>query len=932
MSTAAGISFSVNGTAASAAVDPIRRLSDVLRDDLGLTGTKVGCEAGDCGACTVLLDGEQVCSCMVPVGQVAGREVTTVEGLAKNGSLDAIQRAFHDHGAAQCGICTPGMLMAATDLFAHNKTPNEQEMMDAMGGVLCRCTGYRKIIAALKDVVKPNGAESVDAPEKGRAVGARVRGRGGVALVTGREIFSADYAPDDALWLRAVRSPHHSATFTLGAFDALHEKYPGLVRVLTAADVPGINGYGVYPDVKDQPVLADGEVRFRGEAVVALVGDYETVFAIRDEDVPIAYAPSEPLLDMDAALARGAHRIHPDKPGNIMCRGYCEKGDQEAAFTECDVVVEDGFETGYVEHGYLEPDAGWARRVGDRLEIHGATQAPYTNLEALRHVIGVEADRIRIVPTAIGGGFGGKLDLNFQPLVGVAAWLLGRPVRTVFNRHEVMAATGKRHPSRITAKFGCTRDGKLRAVRFHGDFKTGAYVAFGRTVTDRVPIHCTGPYFCPHVKATTTAVYSNEMPATAFRGFGTPQMALAHEALMDAMAEELGMDPLEFRYVNALRKGDLTVTEQRLEASAGLDQCLDGLRPHWKEWRKESEDFNARHDGTPRRGTGIGCMWYGCGNTSMANPSTIHIRLRRDGSVTVYSGAVDMGQGPNTTIMQMAADGLGIEMSRLELVNGDTDLTADAGKSSASRVCYVSGNAVKLAGEDLRSQIRRLANVGAAAEIEFGDATLMVRDGAARREIDLGALAADDDGVVLTGEGTFSPPTTMPENERGKGVPYATYAFAAQIAEVEVDVELGTVRVLRIAAAHDVGKAINPVIVEGQIHGGIAQGLGMALMEEYLPGVTEDLHNYLMPTFGDVPEITSIIVEDPEPSGPWGAKGIGEPALIPTLPAIFGGIYHATGVRMKTAPATPDRVRRAILDLGGVRTEPSGGRQADGGG
>ena len=305
------------------------------------------------------------------------------------------------------------------------------------------------------------------------------------------------------------------------------------------------------------------------------------------------------------------------------------------------------------------------------------------------------------------------------------------------------------------------------------------------------------------------------------------------------------------------------------------------------------------------------------------------MKLRRDGSVTVYSGAVDMGQGPNTTIMQMGADGLGIEMSRLKMVNGDTDLTADAGKSSASRVCYVSGNAVKFAAEDLRSQILRLANVGGEAEIEFGGTELIVREGSAERRIDLAELPAtsdedadeDDQSVVLTGEGTFTPPTTMPENERGTGIPYATYAFAAQMAEIEVDVELGTVKVLRIAAAHDVGRAINPVIVEGQIHGGIAQGLGMALMEEYIPGKTEDLHNYLMPTFGDVPEITSIIVEDPEPTGPWGAKGIGEPALIPTLPAIFGAIYHATGVRMKSAPATPDKVRRAILDLDGERPD-----------
>ena len=334
-------------------------------------------------------------------------------------------------------------------------------------------------------MAQPDRADSTDAPGKGAAVGARVRRFDGIPRMTGAEIFSADFAPDDALWLRAVRSPHHSATFTLGGFDALYEKYPGLVRVMTAADVPGINGYGVYPDVQDQPVLAEHEVRFRGEAVVALVGDYQTVFSIRDDEVPIDYAPRAALLDMDAAQAAGAHAIHADKPGNVMARGYCEKGDQRSAFEDCDIIVEESFETGFVEHGYIEPDAGWARRVGDRLEIHGGTQAPYTNRESLRHIIGVPADRIRIVPTAIGGGFGGKLDCTFQPLVAVAAWVLERPVRVVFNRREVMAATGKRHPSRITARYGCTIDGKLRALRFHGDFKTGAYVAFGRTVTDR---------------------------------------------------------------------------------------------------------------------------------------------------------------------------------------------------------------------------------------------------------------------------------------------------------------------------------------------------------------------------------------------------------------------------------------------------------------
>ena len=257
MAANGSIAFTVNGVARVVETSPLRRLSDVLRMELGLTGTKIGCEAGDCGACTVLLDGVQVCSCTTPAGQAEGRDIVTVEGLAADGRLNRIQAAFHRYDAAQCGICTPGMLMAATDLFARNGNPGEQEIKDALGGVICRCTGYRKIITALRHVAEPDRADSTDAPGKGAAVGARVRRFDGVPRVTGAEIFSADFAPIDALWLRAVRSPHHSATFTLGGFGALHEKYPGLVRVMTAADVPGINGYGVYPDVRDQPVLAD---------------------------------------------------------------------------------------------------------------------------------------------------------------------------------------------------------------------------------------------------------------------------------------------------------------------------------------------------------------------------------------------------------------------------------------------------------------------------------------------------------------------------------------------------------------------------------------------------------------------------------------------------------------------------------------------------
>lgn len=911
MSGAQTIRFTLNGAETEATVDPIRRLAHMLRDDLGHTGTKIGCDAGDCGACTVMLDGEQVCSCLIPAAQVAGRVVVTVEGLAENGKLSDLQEAFHLHSAAQCGICTPGMLMASADLLDHNADPSEDEILDALGGVLCRCTGYRKVVSAVKHAVRPNGVV-VDTPAAGEAVGARVLKTDGIERVNGAAKYGADEAPAEALWLRAVRSPHHSATFTLGSFDGLHAKWSGLVRVLTAEDIKGNNGFGVYPDVKDQPVLAEDEVRFRGEAIVALVGDYESVYGIADEDVPIRYEPREPVIGFDLALAAGAHAVHATHADNVMAHGYVEKGDLEAGFAECDVVVEDSFETGFVEHGYIEPEAGWARRVGDRLEITVTTQSPYMDRDEVAQIIGIENEAVHIIPTACGGGFGGKLDLSVQPLVGLAAWVLDRPVRCTYNRIESLSSSTKRHPSRITGRYGCTKDGLLKAYDFTGDFNTGAYVSWGMTVKDRVPVHASGPYFVPHYRARSRGIFTNETPAGAFRGFGIPQAAIAHDTLMDMMAEEIGMDLLEFRLKNAIRAGQATVTGQVLEASAGLAQCLEALRPHWTRARDEAESFNASGDGVLRRGVGLGCMWYGCGNTSIANPSTMHVGVARDGTVTLYSGAQDIGQGTNTTMVQCAADGLGVDMARVRLVWGDTDLTADAGKSSASRQAYVSGNAAKFAGEDLRAQILRLANVGDDAAIEFGDGVIVVRDGEAVREIDLSGLTEQRLGDVLVGEGYFDPPTS-PLDEKGQGKPYGTYAFAAQMAEVEVDVELGTVKTRRIVAAHDVGRSLNPIQVEGQIHGGVAQGLGLALMEEYIPGRTENLHDYLMPTFGDVPEIDVILVEDPEPTGPWGAKGIGEPALIPTPPAIFGAIHHATGVRMKRAPATPDRVRAAIL-------------------
>ncbi|HKU94478.1 MAG TPA: xanthine dehydrogenase family protein molybdopterin-binding subunit, partial [Vineibacter sp.] len=709
-----------------------------------------------------------------------------------------------------------------------------------------------------------------------------------------------------------VRSPHAHARFTVGDLDRVRQAHPGLERILVARDVP-FNGFGIYPDIKDQPVLADGLVRYRGEAVVALVGTRAAVLALRDEALPITWTSLSPIADIDMARS-GADLVQADKPGNLLIDGGVRCGDATAAFAQAAAVVDVVVETPFVEHAYIEPEAGWARRVGDRLEIHVTTQTPYMDRDEVASVMRLQPAQVRIVPAACGGGFGGKLDQSVQPLVALATWLLGRPVACVYTRPESMAATTKRHPARIRARFAAGADGRLSACDVDAAFDTGAYASWGPTVANRVPVHATGPYRVPNVRTWGAAIFTNNPPAGAFRGFGVPQAAIAHEAAMDGLADRLGIDRLEFRHRNALRVGDATATGQRLTHSAGLAACLEALRPRWQEAQVAVARFNAeaRKQSTPRRrGVGVGCMWYGIGNTSMSNPSTMRVGLARDGALTLYSGAVDIGQGSNTIMTQIAADALGLPMALFRLVAGDTDLTADAGKTSASRQTFVSGKAAERAGADLRRNILRLANAGATATLALAGTTLTVSDRDAVRRIDLAALPVVSGEDVLLGEGTFDPPTT-PLDADGQGVPYASYAFAAQMAEVEVDLELGTTMVLRMVAAHDVGRAINPMQVEGQIEGGIAQGLGLALMEEYLPGRTENLHDYLIPTVGDMPLIDTILIEDPDPLGPSGAKGVGEPGLVPTAPAILGAIDHATGVRMTCVPVLPHRLRAAL--------------------
>ena len=477
----------------------------------------------------------------------------------------------------------------------------------------------------------------------------------------------------------------------------------------------------------------------------------------------------------------------------------------------------------------------------------------------------------------------------------------------------------------MEAQFAATADGQFVAYDFTGDFNTGAYASWGPTVANRVPIHAAGPYRWQAVRALTRAVITNDPVAGAFRGFGVPQSTLLCESLIDDYAARLGADPLELRYANALRAGDRTATGQTLQASVGLRACLDALRPAWRasrerigRWRDQPlserdsaiaapSDPHGRNPATLRRGVGVACMWYGIGNTVIANPSEMEIGLKPDGRFVLFNGAVDIGQGTYTIMPQIAADALGVPLALIDQTVADTALTLDGGKSSASRQTFVSGNAARLAAEDLRRQL--LARLGAP-----DSARLEVRGGkiaAGGVELALSTLPVDARGLVAVGFGRFNPPT-VPLDADGQGVPYATYGFAAQIAEVEVDVALGSVRVLSIHAAHDVGRAINPTQVEGQIHGGIAQGLGLALMEDYVALKTDNLHDYLIPTVGDMPPVVVHLIEDPEPLGPNGAKGVGEPALVATAPAILNAIRDATGVRMTEVPVTPDRMLAAL--------------------
>lgn len=741
-----------------------------------------------------------------------------------------------------------------------------------------------------------------------RVIGTSVPRVGADRRVLGRAKFAADVRTADELTAMVFRSDRpHALIRDINVSEA--SAVPGCVAVLTAEDVPGTNRYGIIN--KDQRLLADDKVRFVGDPVALVVAESPRAAEKALSKIRVDYQDLPAIFDPEDALRPGAPDIH--EGGNAIGRRVIRRGNPDAAFASADIVIERVYTTSFIEHTYLEPDAGLAHPEDDgTITIYASTQNPHYDRKDVADLLGLDEDNIRVIQAATGGGFGSKLDLNVQGFLGLATLVTKRPVRMVYSREEVFLATAKRHPLRIRYKSAADSTGRLLAadVRIVGD--TGAYASYALAVSSRAAVHATGPYDVPNVHIESILAYTNNPMAGAMRGFGVPQLAFAHESQTDLIAQALGIDPLDIRLRNCMRIGSTTATGQQLKASVGIGACLKAMADKVKDDEGAGESVCAGHI---RKGRGYGVMMYGIGNTGMRNPSTAQVELNNDGTVTLFTGAADIGQGSCTVLKQIAAEALGLEHQSVKVIAADTGRTTNAGATSASRQTYISGNAVADAATKLKEVLLTEASMMLkvdSKELTLQEGTVSIKSNPDKRasfsEI---AGRLHKSGIPLKWQGYFDPETVPLDPETGEGIPYATYAFACHAADVEVDTLTGEVRVTRVIAAHDVGTAVNPTAVRGQIYSGVAMGIGLAIMEEHVPGSTESMKDYHIPTAADMPRVEALIIEDPEPTGPFGAKGVGEPALIPTAPAVLNAVANALGVRIYDLPANLERTLKA---------------------
>ncbi|MCX7965876.1 MAG: xanthine dehydrogenase family protein molybdopterin-binding subunit [Syntrophorhabdaceae bacterium] len=694
-----------------------------------------------------------------------------------------------------------------------------------------------------------------------------------IEKVKGKALYAGDYSMDGMVFAVLVRSQRPHAKIKSIRIDKALELH-GVIKILSHGDIPGNPFFGVIK--KDQPLLAKDIVRYIGEPILIVIAESEKKAREAAKLIDIEYEDMEIITDPYKSMGSST-LIH--EKGNLLSHRKVIKGDVEKGFKESDVVIERQYKTTWLDHAYLETEAGFGYPDDKgRIVVVSSTQNVHYKRKEISRILNIPEEKVRIIQATTGGGFGGKLDLTVEGYIGLAVYHTKRPVLMRYTREESFLSNTKRHPLYINYKTGATKDGKIKAIKVDIIGDTGPYISYGETVCLRAAIHATGPYEIPNVHVDSRMFYTNNPISGAMRGFGVPQIAFAHESQMDLMANEIKIDPLQIRFLNGLRRGSLTATSQLLEASVGYLDTLKAIEPYWI--------GRIKKDG---RGFGLGSMFYGMGNTGISNPSYGILSISEDGKILLYTGACEIGQGSDTVFVQILCETLEIDRNDILLIRADTDFTKDAGSTSASRQTYISGRAVYNAAVEMR---KFLENEGFYKNRDLKSIVKKYRD----------------KGFPVF-EGFFDPPTTPLDPNTSKGVPYATYAYATHMTEVEVDTITGYTNVIKVHAAHDVGKAINVNNIKGQIYGGIAMGIGFALMEEFIPGKTLSFDNYYIPTSMDMPEIETFILEDEEPTGPFGAKGVGEPALIPQAASIINAIADATGVRVYELPCDIERLK-----------------------
>jgi aldehyde oxidoreductase len=904
------IEFTVNGRVIRAqGVDPNVTLLSYLRDVLYLTGAKNGCGQGHCGSCTVIVNGKAQRSCLLRLGKVAGARIETVEALAEGGQLHPLQEAFIEAGAIQCGFCTPGMLMAAKALLDRDPDPTEREIRQALKDNLCRCTGYTSILRAVKnashrmrtaDVTRPSAA----APTASwQVVGESVTRKDAWEKVTGTLKYADDLYTPGMIYARALRSAYpHAEVLAVDTSQA--EKVSGVAAVLTADHVPGLNRFGLIN--ADQPVLADDKVRYVGDAIACVYA--ETMDAAEEalERIKVQYRELEVVSTPQRAMEPDAPLIHED--GNVLVEHHVRKGDVDAAFEQADVIVENDYFTPFVEHAYLEPEACLAIPDGEGgVMVQVGSQGPYVDHKQIVASLGLPKERVRVVHTPTGGGFGGKEDITVQILAALGALHTGRPVKMVLPRPESMRVSTKRHAMWMHYKHAAAVDGRLLAVEAQIIGDTGAYGSVGLAVLFRSATFGAGPYEVPNVKIDSYAVYTNNPPCGAMRGFGSPEAAFAADCQMDELATRLGADPLEHRVVE----------------SVGVKECLTAVR----------ESLHKEKLPEPSRGTclgvGISAAYKNVGlGPGLADRAGSIAELDRAGHLTVRGGCIDMGQGQDTVIAQIAAQTLQVPYRDVRIITGDTATCPDSYMTTASRATLLQGRSVQMAVTRLRDLLLDYA----VSQYDLNSETVGVEDGhivdpSTGTTLSLAEVAqrAAEQDYALSAEAYYTAPECYDnlqfhqelfEKDPEKYRVHVAYCFCAQACILEVNESNGEVRVLKVIAAQDVGKAIHPQNIRGQIEGGVVMGMGYGLTEEFVVDqgyvVTDTLRKFKVPRVTDAPDVVALIVENPHSLGPFGAKGMAELSLSSSAPAIANAIHDALGVRIRQLPITPARITTAL--------------------